>query len=113
MSDSTGIPRKNEGKLRVDLVPPALIEGAARALDHGSAKYRDGDEFNFISAYTYRTVYASLMRHLLSWYSGESLDAESNLSHLDHAASNLSMLLHYEKTGSSQDDRPFVGSSDG
>tara|TARA_Y100000310_G_scaffold316581_1_gene368477 strand:- start:319 stop:660 length:342 start_codon:yes stop_codon:yes gene_type:complete len=112
MSDSTGIPRKNEGKLRVDLVPPALIEAAARALDHGADKYRDGDEFNFIAAYTFRTVYASLMRHLLAWYSGEGLDAESGLSHLDHAASNLSMLLHYEKTGSSQDDRPFCRSGE-
>lgn len=90
-------------------MPPALIEGAARALGHGTEKYRDGDEFNFLRAYTFRTVYASLIRHLLAWYSGEDTDGESGLSHLDHAAGNLAMLLHYEKTGASLDDRPFIG----
>ena len=112
MTDSSVIPRRSDGKLRVDLVPPALLEGAAKALAYGARKYQGGDEFNFLRAYTYREVYASLLRHLLAWYSGEDRDGESGLDHLDHVASNLAMLLHYQKTGLSKDDRPFVRSSD-
>ena len=101
------IPRKNQNKPPVDLVPPALMLGAARALGHGAGKYRASDPFNFLRAYTFRTVYASLTRHLLAWYQGQEQDEESGLSHLDHVAANLSMLLHYEAANISKDDRPY------
>ena len=101
------IPRASEGKLRIDLVPPALIEGAARGLGSGTEKYATHDDLNFLRAYTYKDVYASMMRHILAWYAGEELDKESGLSHLDHAASNLAMLMHYIRTNVADDDRPF------
>lgn len=108
-AEPESIPRQSDGKLPVDLVPPALIQGAARGLGHGAKKYPACDGVNFLRAYTYRDVYASMMRHLLAWYAGEEEDRESKLSHLDHAASNLAMLMHYTRTGTAVDDRPFAG----
>tara|TARA_R100000808_G_scaffold23856_1_gene53566 strand:- start:1940 stop:2287 length:348 start_codon:yes stop_codon:yes gene_type:complete len=101
------IPRKNQGKPGVDMVPPELVIGAARAFAIGAAKYRGLDDFNFMRSYRYRTVYASMMRHLLAWYSGEDNDIESGLGHLDHVASNLAMLMHFVDQMPDKDDRPF------
>jgi hypothetical protein len=94
--------RKNDNKLRVDLVPPEAIEAMARVLTFGATKYA---ERNWEKGHKFSTPYASLMRHLLAYWSGEDTDKESGLSHLDHAIVNIAMLIYYEKHYKSLDDR--------
>lgn len=92
-------------KPRVDIVPPALMLAAGRALGYGTKKHgvpEDNDGFG-----TWRTPntqqadplthYACLMRHLLLWRSGEVIDpverGGSGLPHTDHAAAQLAILI--------------------
>lgn len=95
--------RDNAGKARFDLVPPEATEAVARVFQHGAEKYGDR---NWQRGMPWSVAYASCMRHLNAWYRGEDLDVESNLSHLSHAATNLMMLLWYERNYLNGDDRP-------
>lgn len=94
--------RANKGKLRVDLVPVSAIEALAEVIGYGAEKYgvndwRKGD--------LYSTTYASLQRHLLSWYKGIDTDDESGMSHLHHAITNIAFLIEYCEKGTGVDDR--------
>lgn len=85
---------------RVGLVPPRAVLAAGRALGYGASKHgtpAPGDWGTWRIAGTEQakplTHYESLFRHLLAWRSGEERDAESGLSHLDHAAAQLAILV--------------------
>lgn len=98
---ATEIDAEKQAKPRLDLVPPELMLAAGRALGYGAAKHGVPDGNGGFG--TWRTAgtqqaeplthYACLMRHLLAWRSGEIVDPESGLSHLDHAAAQLAILL--------------------
>ena len=77
-------------KLDYKHVPSQLLDGAAEALAHGNKKYGEGRHRNKNSI---NDRYNSLMGHLQSWNSGESVDGDSGLSHLKHAASQLAFLM--------------------
>lgn len=94
--------RYNNGKLRVELVPPEAIEAMAEAIGYGADKYEEND---WLKGDKYSTTYASLQRHLLSWYKGIDIDEESGLSHLSHAITNLAFLITYERRGLGEDNR--------
>jgi hypothetical protein len=95
--------RKNDGKLRMDLVPPEVEVALAEVLTKGLEKY---EEDQWRKGHLYSTPYASLKRHLNAWWSGESVDPESGLSHLKHSLMNLTMLLYYEQNYPELDNRP-------
>lgn len=96
--------RKNEGKLRMDLVPVSSINALAEVLTFGAQKY---SERNWERGMKYSVPYACLMRHITKWWKGEENDNESNLNHLKHALCNIAMLIEYEeKKPHSLDDRP-------
>lgn len=99
-----GAIRLNEGKLRMDLVPVSLIKGVAEVFTEGAKKY---DDRNWEKGFNYSVPYASLMRHLSSFWGGEDLDKESNLSHLKHAAANIAMLIEFIEKKPHLDDRPI------
>ena len=102
LGDPTQAARFDEGKPRVELVPPALIEGAARAFGYGAGKY---DPWNWAKGFPPVQPAASLMRHLLAWLDGEDIDPESGLHHFDLIAANTGMLLHFQKHGIGDDLR--------
>ena len=102
MTEPTGAKRLNEGKPRIDLVEPLLIIEIAKVMTIGAEKYGDR---NWEKGFKWSTVYASLQRHILAWYSGEDTDQESGLSHLSHAACNIMMLIHHNKYKKELDDR--------
>lgn len=77
-------------KIRYDLIPPSFSRGLAAVLTYGAAKYSD-DNWSKVPDLR-RRYYAALLRHLESWRSGEALDSESGLPHLDHAAACLAFL---------------------
>lgn len=82
----------NPEKLPLWLIPNALGQAAARALQHGAAKYAPN---NWRRGMPYSEVYSALQRHLTAWLEGENYDGESSLNHLDHAAACLSFLCEY------------------
>ncbi len=95
--------RKNEGKLRFDLVPPEVEKALAEVLTYGTTKYADR---NWEKGNLYSVPYASLRRHLNSWYAGEDIDPESGLSNLKLLLMNVAMLVFYEEHHPHLDDRP-------
>jgi hypothetical protein len=94
--------RINDGKPRMDLVPVSMMNALARVLTYGAKKY---DADNWRRGFKYSVPYACLLRHLTQWWDGEDRDKESGLSHLDHVAANLAMLIEFERDCPHLDDR--------
>jgi len=94
--------RYNLGKPEISMVPSSVITGIAKVLGFGATKY---DRNNWKKGMKYTSVYDSIQRHLMKWKDGESLDNESDLSHLYHAACNIAFLIEYEEKGLGTDDR--------
>lgn len=94
--------RYNQNKLRFDLVPTHAQEQFVTVLTLGAQKY--GDE-NWRKGFPWRSVGASLERHLHAWKKGEDVDAESGLSHMAHIMCNAAFLLEYEQIYKEGDDR--------
>ena len=80
-------------KPRYDLIPPELLDGVAKVLTFGAAKYGDR---NWEQGIDSGRVFAALMRHMWAWWRGERDDPESGMSHLYHAACNVAFLIAFE-----------------
>ncbi len=83
-------------KTRFDLVPTTLIKSVAEVLTYGAKKYKPN---NWQKVDDHSRYVAALYRHLEAWRAGEDNDAESGLSHLAHAATNISFLIHLKAQG--------------
>jgi len=94
----------DDGKPRLELIDPSLLFGVGEILAFGSKKYGDR---NWEKGIAYSRVFASVMRHLWKWFSGQNNDEESGMSHLHHAVCNLMFLIAYENRnmGDKFDDR--------
>lgn len=97
----------DDGKLRYDLVPPAVLKQLATVLTFGAKKY---------GANNWQTVpdarnryYAAMMRHVEADRGGEVFDEESGLHHLTHALACVAFMLHNTlATVSEPEQRPDV-----
>lgn len=94
--------RLNTGKPKLSFIPLWTLFGEAKVWEHGAQKY---EAHNWRKGQPWTQCYDSLMRHLNEWLSGNDIDEESGLPHLDHAACNLRMLLTYRKTHPELDNR--------
>jgi Domain of unknown function (DUF5664)/Cytidine and deoxycytidylate deaminase zinc-binding region len=83
-------------KTRFDLVPTTLIKSVAEVLTYGAKKYKPN---NWQKVDDHSRYVAALYRHLEAWRAGEENDPESGLSHLAHAATNISFLIHLKAQG--------------
>jgi hypothetical protein len=93
-----------EGKTRLDLLPPLALYAEAEVFTYGAGKY---DEYNWLTGILYMRLIASTLRHLLKWVAGIEYDAESGLHHIAHARANLGMLLELIMRGREDlDNRP-------
>ncbi len=101
MSKEKGL-RYNKGKVEIHQVPTSLVHAAAKVFMYGATKY---EKNNFRKGMDWSIPYDALLRHMSKWWNGEGYDEESKLSHLYHAAANISMLIEYEKTCPELDDR--------
>ena len=82
------------GKLRLDLVPPEMIEAVGAVMTHGCKKYGEGSYRN-VEPKRYR---AALMRHICKWLKNpHGTDEDSGLPHLYHIACNVAFLLELDK----------------
>lgn len=89
--------KADEGKLEISLVPPQIIKDIAEVRMYGNAKYHDPGNWTKVSKERY---FDALLRHVLEAmpYSGnpggiKSVDQESGIMHLKHAACNLAFIL--------------------
>ena len=90
------------GKLRIDLVPPAIIEAVAEIREYGNNKYKDPDSWKTVEPYRY---IAALGRHFCEYLRDpKSVDAESGISHLKHMACNIAFLLELEYMKGDEND---------
>lgn len=101
-SDNQGL-RYNEGKPRMDLVPPEAMLALGRHFEIGAKKYADR---NWERGMDWGKCCASLERHLLAWKSGEDYDSETGSHHMISVAWNAFVLFTYAIRGIGKDDRP-------
>lgn len=94
--------RFNEGKTRIDLVPPSAILALSDVLTAGAKKYA---EHNWRKGMEWSKPYASAMRHMIKFWSGEDIDPETGLPHLAHAMTNMVFLIEYMEKHKQYDDR--------
>jgi hypothetical protein len=96
--------KADKGKLRLDLIPPEALAGAAAAFGYGAEKYKAWS-WRGNGAAQWSRVYASIQRHLTAWYAGQDDDPESGQHHLHHALAQLMMLVTYHAASEGADDR--------
>lgn len=92
MPDQTA--KQDAGKLQITLTPTQIIRDIAEVRMYGNKKYGSSDNWKNVEPVRYRDA---LMRHLLAYIDDpESVDAESGLPHLWHAACNIAFLCEME-----------------
>lgn len=99
----------DSGKPDPSLIPPEVIEELAKVLSFGAKKYAPR---NWEKGINFSRVFASLNRHIWTWWdpTKPSVDPETGLSHLSHAACCIAFLLAYEGRGDQYDsfnDKPL------
>ena len=82
--------KHDDHKIRMDLIPKEALYSIAKALTFGAKKYGD---HNWREGICHSRLYSACLRHLLSYWDGETCDDESGLSHLDHAMANIAFML--------------------
>lgn len=95
-------------KPSLHLVPASanILESVVFAL--GAKKY--GGSFNWREHKISASIYVSAaMRHILQWFDGQDIDAESGVTHLAHARACLGIMIDAEACGTLIDDRPNAG----
>lgn len=102
----------DEGKTRLELIPPEIIFAIGTILTFGANKYEDR---NWEKGMKWSRVFGALMRHLWCWWGGKGpaaknfafsdSDAETQHSHLWHAACCIAFLVAYEERNIGEDDR--------
>lgn len=110
------VPKAPDGNPKTRLgmakVPLALIPGPALvhmgeafrdgAVKYGPANWRD-------EPVTTSTYVNAALRHILSYYDGETNAEDSGVHHLGHALGCLAIILDAEEQGTLNDDRPTAG----
>lgn len=83
--------RKNGGKPQLSMILEARVSliGCARVLEFGAVKYARGD---WRKGLDMNETMDSLLRHVAAYMSGEYLDPESGLPHIDHIHCNALFL---------------------
>ena len=87
--------KDDQGKHRLGLVPPALLEAVAAVRVYGTQKYGDPENWRNVESWRYLDA---LVRHIYAFMRDpHGLDEESGLPHLAHAACNIAFLLELER----------------
>lgn len=86
--------KQDAGKLQLTLVPTQIIRDIAEVRMYGNKKYGSADNWKNVSPQRYRDAF---FRHWLAYVDDpKSIDVESGLPHLWHAACNLAFLCEME-----------------
>lgn len=85
--------KHDSGKNMVSLVDPEFILGVGEILTFGAQKYAKNNWQLNTDLDRYKD---STLRHMYAYLSGELLDPESGMPHLDHIATNIMFLRYFE-----------------
>lgn len=94
--------KNDQGKSRLELLPPHAVEELGHVLKFGAEKY---GEYNYLGGLKWTRFAGAILRHTYAWLRGEDNDPESGFSHLAHAAVSAMMILEFMKRGKGEDDR--------
>jgi len=97
--------KHDKGKLRLDLIPVAILNQIAEVFTHGAEKY--GDK-NWQKGFNWERIAGAVQRHFNAWRMGENLDPESGISHLAHASAGLIFLQYFQLKQIGEDDRDIT-----
>lgn len=84
----------DDGKPRMDLIPPHAEQMLAMVLTFGAKKYAP-DNWRLVENPEQRYI-AAAMRHINAYRSGEINDPETGLPHLAHAMCCLAFLIELQ-----------------
>ena len=95
LDDKKAFTKHDNGKTQYQHLNSRFLQEMAWVTTQGAKKYGErnylqGDEQALMR------IYDALMRHLMSWRSGEEVDPESGKSHLSHVACNAMMIYALE-----------------
>lgn len=93
--------KKDQDKIRMDLIDPIALEGLAKVLTFGAKKYA---AHNWRGGLSYSRLVAALLRHTFAIMRGERTDPESNLPHIDHVQCCAMFLSNMMSTRPDLDD---------
>lgn len=97
------IGKKNDtGKPPISLLDRDFVEGTAQVMAFGAKKY---DRYNWCNGIQHSRLIDAAMRHMIAHASGETMDPESGLPHIDHAAASINMLRGMMRLHPELDDR--------
>lgn len=85
--------KNDKEKIRLELVPPALMWAVGAIRTYGAQKYGDPENWRQVEPERYR---GALLRHIMAYLGGERNDPESGYPHLWHAACNIAFLIEME-----------------
>ncbi len=102
VADGGGL-RHNDGKPRMDLLPPDVLLELAQVYTNAIGKY---PARNWERGMPWSDVYSSLQRHLNAFWLGKTWDSESKQLHILHALWNCVALAAYQLRQIGEDDRP-------
>lgn len=110
MAPPDGNPKTVQGLKKpplISVIPTTALLQIGAVMRTGKEKY---------GAYNWRdypvtasTYVDAAMRHLVQYWDGETVDPESGLPHLAHAAASIMVLMDALATGNGTDDRPKAG----
>ncbi len=92
----------DKGKNRYDLIPGDALDDLAAVYTYGTIKY---DDNNWRKGMKWSRIFSALMRHSWAFWRGETVDPESGLPHMAHAAWQCMTLLNYTRSKPELDDR--------
>lgn len=101
-------PKFDATKVRLDLLPIDPMMQIANVFGFGAKKYF-ANSYRQGETVVWSRTYGSIMRHMMSFWSGEDKDPESGLDHLAHAGTQLFILMEHAAHNKNKDDR-FVRS---
>lgn len=83
--------KQDAGKPRLSLVPMSVLWAVAYVREYGVKKYKDPENWRKVEPQRYKDA---LLRHITAYIEDEnSIDDESGLLHLWHAACNIVFLI--------------------
>ena len=92
----------DNGKPRMDLIPPEAMLALGAVLEVGARKYSGR---NWELGFEWGRSDAALKRHLIAWEAGQDNDPETGLPHLWHVLANAAFLVTFEAREIGTDDR--------
>lgn len=99
--------KKDQGKLRLTLVPLTIVLAIAKVRMFGCMKYHDPDNWKQVEAQRYRDA---AYRHWLKYLDNpDAKDEESGLPHLWHLACNIAFLIELERIEKKEGYRELWG----